>query len=171
MPGMPGTIEKASEWAHSHQGRKMLRYTMVSVISTAVSFVSLAVLFGLKIIPSQVEATVTANAIATVPSYYLNRTWAWGKSGRSHLTKEILPFWMMACVGIVVSIGGAWVAKHISLHYGLSHFWSTILVLVANVLSFGIFWVLKLLLFNRLFHTELEEFEEHLTAEEQAAAG
>ena len=36
-------------------------------------------------------------------------------------------------------------------------------------MSFAIFWVLKLLAFNKLFHhqVELEEFDEHLTHEEE----
>ena len=34
-------------------------------------------------------------------------------------------------------------------------------------MSFAIFWVAKLLLFNKLFKIELEEFDEHLTHEEQ----
>ena len=41
------------------------------------------------------------------------------------------------------------------------------LVLFANVVSFAIFWVAKLLLFNRLFRTELDEFDEHLAHEEE----
>jgi len=40
-------------------------------------------------------------------------------------------------------------------------------VLFANVMSFAIFWVAKLVLFNKLFKIELEEFDEHLTHEEQ----
>ena len=39
----------------------------------------------------------------------------------------------------------------------------------ANILSFGIFWILKLVVFNKIFHIgELEEFDEHLTEEEQS---
>ena len=166
---MSDTLTKAAEWSKSHAGKKMIRYTMVSVISTGVSFVSLAVIFGLKWM-SFVPATVTANAIATIPSYYLNRSWAWGKSGRSHLTKEIIPFWSMASLGIFVSVFGAEFAKHFSKSHHLAHLMSTVVVLIANVLSFAVFWVLKLLLFNRLFHHEIEEFEEHLTEEELAAA-
>ncbi len=42
-------------------------------------------------------------------------------------------------------------------------------MLAANFLSFGIFWVLKLIVFNRIFKVdELEEVEEHLVHEEQA---
>ena len=141
---------------------------MVSMISTGVSFVSLAIIFGFKWM-TFVPATVTANAIATIPSYYLNRSWAWGKSGRSHLTREILPFWSMAALGIFVSVFGAEFAKHFSKTHDLSHVLQTIVVLIANVMSFAFFWILKLLLFNRLFKLEIEEFDEHLTVEESAS--
>ena len=49
------------------------------------------------------ESNVIATAIATVPSYYLNRTWAWGKTGKSHLMREVVPFWVIAAVSIVLS--------------------------------------------------------------------
>ena len=148
----------------------MLRYTAVSGISTIVSFTVLFFVFGVFKWWSQVPSTIFANLVATFPSYYLNRSWAWGKSGRSHLLKEIVPFWVMSGLGIVVSIFGAQLARHISLKYNLPHLEQTALVLVANVASFGVFWVLKLLLFNKLFHFELEEFDEHLSTEEQSAA-
>ena len=75
-----------------------------------------------------------------------------------------------SAVGIAVSIVGAQVARHISVKHHLPHFEQTVIVLAANVASFAIFWVLKLLLFNRLFHVnELEEFEEHLIVEEHEA--
>jgi hypothetical protein len=34
------------------------------------------------------------------------------------------------------------------------------------VISFAIFWVAKLVVFNRMFKVELSEFDEHLKAEE-----
>jgi putative flippase GtrA len=167
---MDRSLESVRAWAHTHQGRKLIRYTAVSVISTLVSFLTLFLVFGVLKLWSQVPSTIFANSVATVPSYYLNRSWAWGKSGRSHLTKEILPFWSMAALGIAVSVLGAQYAHHLDVKYAMAHWEATAVVLVANVLSFGLFWVLKLLLFNRLFHVkEIDEFEEHLTAEEQSA--
>ena len=53
---------------------------------------------------------------------------------------------------IVVSIFGAALATHIGKTYNLAHLEQTVLVLAANVLSFAIFWVLKFIVFNRLFH-------------------
>ena len=163
---MNSTLEKAKEWSHSHEGRKMIRYTAVSAISTVVSFVVLFLVFGVFKWWSQVPSTIFANACATFPSYYLNRTWAWGKTGKSHFRKEIVPFWLMSALGITVSVFGAQLARHLSIEFSLSHIEQTLLVLVANVASFGLFWILKLLLFNKLFKFELEEFDEHLTDEE-----
>jgi hypothetical protein len=79
--------------------------------------------------------------------------------------KEIVPFWAMSAIGIVVSIGGAAIARHLSIVHHLSHLQQTALVLLANVLSFGLFWVLKYMLFNRLFHVHpLEELDELVEA-------
>jgi len=160
-------VHKIQEWSKSHEGKKLIRFTAVSIISTGVSFVTLFLVFGVFKVWSQVPSTIFANAVATIPSYNLNRKWAWGKGGRSHLMKEILPFWSMSAVGIAVSVVGAQAARHVSVKHHLPHLEQTIIVLAANVLSFAIFWVLKLLLFNRLFHVnEMEEFDEHLELEE-----
>jgi putative flippase GtrA len=139
---------------------------MVSVISTAVSTFVIVIVYGVAKLWTEVPSTIFGNAVATFPSYWLNRQWAWGKSGRSHFVKEVLPFWVMAALGIAFSIIGAALAHRIGVHFKLHHLELTVVVLVANVLSFAVFWVVKLLVFNRLFKVELEEFDEHLTAEE-----
>ena len=77
-----------------------------------------------------------------------------------------MPFWTAAAAGIAFSILWAALARHVAIKYQLDHFETTIVVLAANVMSFAIFWVLKLMLFNRVFKHELEEFDEHLTYEE-----
>jgi putative flippase GtrA len=143
----------------------LFKYSMVSVISTAVSLGVLTLVFGVFKLWGEIESTVFANAVATLPSYYLNRKWVWGKGGRSHLTKEIIPFWSLSAVGIFVSIWGAALARHISLVHHLSHTDQTALVLLANLLSFAVFWVLKFMVFNRMFHVHpLEELDELVEA-------
>jgi putative flippase GtrA len=161
-------VKALIDWLlHTHEGKKIFRYSMVSVISTAVSLVVIAIVYGALHLWSEVPSTVFGNAVATFPSYWLNRKWAWGKHGRSHFWKEVVPFWSMAAAGIAFSILWAALAKHIAIKYSLDHFETTVLVLVANVMSFAVFWVLKLLLFNKLFRTQLDEFDEHLTHEEE----
>jgi putative flippase GtrA len=153
-------------WLHTHQGRKIFRYTMVSVISTAVSTIVILLVYGVFHIWTEVPSTIFGNAVATFPSYWLNRKWAWGKHGRSHFLKEVAPFWFMAALGIAFSIIGASLARHVGQEHNLPHNEQTLLVLVANFLSFAVFWVVKLLVFNRMFKVVLEEFDEHLTEEE-----
>jgi putative flippase GtrA len=147
------------------EAKQLLRYTMVSVVSTVVSFATLALVFGVFHFWGEIGSTVFANAVATVPSYYLNRGWVWGKNGRSHLMKEIVPFWAMSGIGIVVSIFGAAIARHLGIEHHLGHLQQTGVVLFANVMSFAIFWVLKFLVFNRLFKVHpLEELDELVEA-------
>jgi putative flippase GtrA len=137
---------------HTPTGRKMFRYTMVSVISTAVSASVLAIVYGGLRLWSEVPSTVFANVVATVPSYYLNRNWAWGKNGRSHVVREVLPFWVASLAGIALSIVAASEARHLGDVHHLHHFGRTVLVLGANFGAFGTLWALKFLVFNRLFH-------------------
>jgi putative flippase GtrA len=165
VTGLLVRAEHVWEKRDTPEARQLFKYTMVSVVSTAVSFGVLSIVFGVLHLWGEIVSTVVANASATIPSYYLNRKWVWGKGGRSHLMKEIVPFWSMSTIGIVVSIGGAALARHIGIAHHLSHFEQTVLVLAANVLSFGLFWVLKYMLFNRLFHVHpLEELDELVEA-------
>jgi putative flippase GtrA len=165
---VPHRLRQLYDWLHTHEGRKIFRYTMVSVISTAVSLIVIALVYGVVHLWTEVPSTIFGNVVATFPSYWLNRRWAWGKKGRSHFWKEVAPFWFMSALGIAFSIIGASLVRHVGQTHHLHHLEQTVLVEAANVLSFAVFWVVKLLIFNKMFHVELEEFEEHLTAEEHA---
>jgi putative flippase GtrA len=153
-------------WLHTHEGRKLFRYTMVSAISTVVSAVVIVLVYGVFHVWTEVPSTIFGNVVASFPSYWLNRRWAWGKGGRSHLVKEVLPFWVMTALGIAFSVIGASLARRIGLHFKFHHLEQTLLVVVANFLSFAVFWVVKLLVFNRVFKVDLQEFDEHLAVEE-----
>jgi putative flippase GtrA len=163
---MTDQLERVWVWLHTAEGTKIFRYSMVSVISTAVSFVVLALVYGFRVW-TEVPSTIFANSVATFPSYWLNRRWAWGKGGRSRLTREVLPFWAMSAAGIAFSIIGASLARNVGQAHHLGHIEETALVLLANILSFAIFWTLKLMLFNRLFRVPglLEEIEEHVSGD------
>ena len=59
----------------------------------------------------------------------------------------------MSVVGIALSIGTASLAHHLSNVYNLHHFGRTVVVEGANTGAFAILWVVKFLVFNRLFHS------------------
>ena len=85
---MPRSTRAAAPWAR--WGRRMVPYSLVSLVSIVVSQAVLMAAFGM--LHWARLANVVACAAGTVPSYYLNRSWAWGRRGRSHLWKQVVPF-------------------------------------------------------------------------------
>jgi putative flippase GtrA len=155
----------------SHEGKKLIRYTLSSVITTGVSLTAILIVYGFHIIDGIIGATLFGNIIAIIPSYYLNRAWAWGKRGKSHFRNEVIPYWTMSFLGIAFSLVGATYVKHLVHTHHWDHLFNTALVAGVNLLSFAIFWILKILVFNKIFHTDkLHDIEEHLKAEEYPAS-
>ena len=123
--------------ARTPGGKKAVRYTMVSAVSVAVSQVSLFVLFALLHWTAR-SANIMACAIGGIPSYYLNRRWAWGKKGRSHLLKEILPFWAIAFVGLAFSTVAADLAEARAPDITASRLGQALIVNAAVIAAFGL---------------------------------
>ncbi|HWD95089.1 MAG TPA: GtrA family protein [Acidimicrobiales bacterium] len=163
----PGALLK---WSRTHEGRRLIRYATASVITTIVSLAAVSGFYGLRIIPSEIWATLAGNVVGMFPAYQLNRRWTWGRNGRSHWRREILPFLCMSMLGIAFSQIGAWWARNEVRSHHWSHLANTGLVDGANLLCFGVFWVLKLIVFNRIFQVKrLEQMDEHLRVEEETA--
>jgi putative flippase GtrA len=132
-------------------GLKVIRYTLVSVISALTSLVILTIVYGILRLWGEVVSTLFANVLAGIPSYILNRRWVWGKTGRSHIWREILPFWVMSISGIGFALYAASLAHDFANAHHLQHLARTVLVVGANITAFGILWFLKFLVLNRLF--------------------
>jgi putative flippase GtrA len=140
---------------------KLIKYASVSVISTVVSQITLFMTFGVWRVLSEVPANILANAVATVPSYYLNRKWVWGKGGRSHLWREVVPFWVLSFVGLAFSSLAVWLAGSFARNHHYGHATTVLLVNAANLFSFALLWIVKFLIYNKLFHIDPVEYEEH----------
>jgi putative flippase GtrA len=150
---------------HTPHGKRLFRYTMVSVISTLVSFFVLGIVFYVLKVGSEVPDNVIANMTGIIPSYYLNRSWAWGKTGPSHLWREVVPFWAMSLVGIAFAIVAGVLARHIGVdELHLHRFGRTLILYGANIFSFGVLWVLKYLIINKLFHVHPTEDDDIIEA-------
>lgn len=127
----------------------MFRYTMVSVIAVVISTIVLGFTVGV-LQWTAFWGNITATAIATVPSYELNRKWAWGKQGRGHLWKEVVPFWALSFAGLGVSTYAAVFAEHYAKHHHLSRLAHTLAVQGAVIAAFGVLWVGKFIIFNKV---------------------
>lgn len=152
---MQNPLDTAALASRIPGGQKMLRYSAVSVISV---FVSQVVLFLAQFRWSPRTSAIIAVSVSAVPSYYLNRSWAWGKSGRSHLMKEVMPFWGLAFLGLVFS---TWAAGFAATHAHLitdSSLGTKLVVNASNIAAFGVLWVAKFVILNKvLFAGRTEE--------------
>ena len=138
---MSSRVDNLLELSRSEAGRKWIRYTLTSVIAV---FVHQAVLAFMLYIPDWTakSANLLAASVAALPSYLMNRYWAWGKRGRSHLLKEVLPFWGLALLGLVFS---TWAADWAETQWN-----SRLAVLAATLGSYGVLWVGKFIIFNEI---------------------
>ena len=135
-------------------GRKMIRYSLVSVVSVIVSQI---VLFIAQSFWSARTSNIIAVCVSAVPSYYLTRAWAWGKTGKSHLMKEIVPFWSLALLGLVFSTWAADYAESNAHQLTSSDLMARLIVNGAALAAFGILWVGKFFIFNRLMFAHRPE--------------
>src|SRR5690349_21105318 len=113
---MASTIADLRARAKTPSAQRAIKYTLVSVISVIVSQISLILLFGVAHWTAR-SANIAACTIGGVPSYWLNRRWAWGKTGKSHIWKEHLPFWSLTFLGLAMS---TWAADFADT-YGMKH--------------------------------------------------
>lgn len=133
--------------------RKLVKYSMVSVVSILVSQVVQLSAFFLT--HNGVLSSIIAVAAGTVPSYELNRRWTWRKNGPSHLWREIVPFWVMSFVGLVFSTLCVYLAEQWAENRGLTRAKTAFLLNLSSLAAFGMLWIGKFLIINHLlFHRD-----------------
>ena len=156
------TLPALREKLRSPMGQKLFRYSMASVVAVIVSNAFLLLFVGVLDM-GEVLASTLATTIAAVPSYEMNRKWAWGKSGKSHMMKEVVPFWALALLGWAVSTVAVWWMGRYAKHHHYSHGAKTLAVLIVYFGAFGVLWVAKFMIFNSLMfvHHHHDHDREH----------
>lgn len=125
----------------------------VSVVNVVVGQSLLVLFHGVLGWPG-VAANISAVCLSTVPAYLMMRHWVWGQKGSHRLGAEIVPFWTMATIGLVMStIAVAWAD---------SRFDSTIAVNLANITAFGLVWVCRFFILDHLMWADRVVVDEAL---------
>ena len=150
--------------------RKVLRYSAVSFVAVPLTQAVLLVFqYGLGW--NGLEANTAAVAVTVVPVYVMNRYWVWGKRDKNNFVTEILPFWGMTLLALVISTVFVAFAEH--------RFDSPLMVNLANAFGFGCVWMLKFFvldkaMFGRERHFPIDEGvleDADVTEEELVADG
>jgi putative flippase GtrA len=128
---------------------KFIRYSMVSVVAILISQVVILVAAWLFHF-SGISSNALGAAASTPASYELNRKWAWGKKGKSHLWKEVVPFWLLTLVGLAASTGTVQVADSMAKGHHVYGLDRALAIMGASLFAYGVVWVAKFIIFNRV---------------------
>jgi putative flippase GtrA len=119
-------------------------------VSVGTTLLSAALLIALSLgagVPAG-TSNVIAVCCGIVPSYFANRHWVWGKTGRSDLLREVAPFWILSLAGLVAStLAVSWVA---SLTAGSTSTARAVLLPLANLSVFAALWVVQFVVLDRV---------------------
>jgi len=129
--------------------QKFIRYSMVSAVAIVISQVTILIcawLFDL----SGVAANAIGAVVSTPASYELNRKWAWGKSGKSHMWKEVAPFWALTILGLAASTGTVQIADTMAHSDHVTGLGRAVAIMGASLFAYGVIWIVKFVIFNRL---------------------
>jgi putative flippase GtrA len=139
---------------------KLLKYSTASVVGVGVGVPVLAIFYdvlGWPAIPANL-VSVTAGA---VPNYLINRRWTWHQTGRNRLWGEVVPFWVMSVLGMILSL--------FAVDYADERWGTTIAVIIAQLSGFGVVWLAKFLVLDRLIWRIVRELQPDVAIDEAGA--
>ena len=126
--------------------QKLLRYGAASAVGVVVGQSCLFFLYGVLEFRA-VVANVLAVAISSVPAYLINRYWVWQKRDRNDLRREVVPYWGMAFLGLLLSSIAVAVVDD-----GTD--WPPAIA-AANLGGFGVLWVAKFVILDKVLFAEI----------------
>lgn len=150
-------------WYKTHEGRKKVRYALVSVVAVPVGTVGVVVFNVVQ--SSALVGAVLGNSLGAIPSYLLNRYWVWQKGDKNRLFAEILPFWIVTLIGIAFSGYVGHLAGQFTHRHHIAGLGRAGILAAANLAGFGVLWVAKFLLFDRVLFAVRRHGEEPAASE------
>ncbi len=144
---MPKPLELLDR-ATGGRGDKLVRFGLASAVGVVLTQVLLVVLHGIMNTEAEVS-NLLAVSLTSVPVFFLNKRWVWGKEGPAQMRREVVPFWGFTLLGLVLSTVLVIVVDNYT-----DRTWP---VLVANISGFGLVWVAKFLFLDSVVFGEPKE--------------
>lgn len=124
---------------------KLFRYTAGSVIAFATSEVVFIALFGPHVLGAR-GSSIIASIAGILPGYYLNRNWAWQRSGRSHPLREVAPYWITVIVSTLLAAAAIGAVNDAA--EDMSRSSRTVINAATYMAVYGVIFVAKFIIFN-----------------------
>jgi putative flippase GtrA len=137
--------------------QKLFKYSVASGTAVTVDVTVLVFCKALLGMPSMTSHLI-AVFTSSIPNYLINRKWTWQQQGKNRLWGEVVPFWTMAVLGLILST--------IFVAYASDRWDSTFATTVANLSGFGVLWVLKFLVLDKLMWKVVPEMAHEVDVDE-----
>lgn len=124
---------------------KLFRYATGSAVAFVVSEICFVALFGPHVLGAK-GASIVASIVGVIPGYFLNRNWAWGRRGRSHPWREVLPYWVTVVVSTALAAITIGAVNHAAL--SLSRDTRTVINAATYFAVYGTLFIAKFRVFN-----------------------
>ena len=129
---------------------KLTRYSAASAAGVSVGVPVLAIGYGV-LGWNELVANLVSVTLGAIPNYLINRYWTWHQTGRNRLWGEVVPFWVMSVLGMILSL--------IAVDYADHRWGTTLAVVVAQLSGFAAVWLAKFLVLDRLMWRIVHELQ------------
>jgi len=149
MPQSTRASAAGTAASHPRLVPKLLRYFTGSVVATVSSEVVFVLLYGVLAMGT-IWASVLSWLAGAVPNFWLNRNWAWQRTGRPSLRGEVLPYAAIVLFTLLLATlathgADAWLQDRVSDSLRV------VLVAVVFLAVYVVVFVLRFVLLDRLF--------------------
>lgn len=155
---MPPTIDDVLHRRLGHHPAiaKLVKYGAASVVGVVVSQ-SILVFCYVVLDLAAITSNLIAVTVGSIPNYLMNRAWTFNKRGTHSFTREVLPFWLMAILGLVLStVAVAFVEARVGEN--------VILISATSIGAFGVLWLAKFFVLDRVLFAPLASVVEAETS-------
>jgi putative flippase GtrA len=139
---------------------KLLKYSTASVVAVSVGQPVFWIFDGALGWPA-IPANLVSVSCGAVPNYLINRRWTWHQTGKNRLWGEVVPFWVMSALGMILSVA--------AVYYADQRWDSTVLNSIAQLAGFGVLWIAKFLVLDKVMWRIVHEIQPDVAIDEAEA--
>ena len=139
---------------------KLTRYSAASVAGVSVGVPVLAIGYGVLGWNELVENLVSVT-LGAIPNYLINRYWTWSQTGKNRLWGEVVPFWVMSVLGMILSL--------FAVSYAAERWGTTLAVVAAQLSGFAVVWLAKFLVLDRIMWRIVHDLHPDVAIDEAEA--
>jgi putative flippase GtrA len=140
--------------------RKLMKYSTASIVAIAVGQPVFWIFNG-AIGWGAISSNLVSVSAGAVPNYLINRRWTWSQTGRNRLWGEIVPFWVMSALGMILSL--------IAVDYAEERWDSTAVNSMAQLAGFGVLWIAKFLVLDKVMWRIVHDLQPDVAIDEAEA--